>query len=441
MQEESISKLCKEVIVFFKQTIVDVGKAAKFVKRKSKLTAQLFAETLIIGCLSDNEVSLERQCRLIKRMEVKISKQGLHQRFNDAATELMRCLFTKSLKKFETRVTDVPELLKPFSEVKIRDSTAISLPESLKKVFKGYGGAASDAGLKIQLLFNYVQGQIGDVVLTDGCRSDQGFSGQLDITRDALYLQDLGYFKVKLFKKIQDQGAYFISRYLYPTGIYNKDGTSIGLFKELKKAGCVFTKKVWLGSKDKIEVKLTAKRLPLDIVVKRICKIKRDAKRRRKGVSKEMLELANWSIYITNIEENILSDEQIHLIYSLRWQIELFFKLCKSEAGIDKISSKKTDRILCEIYAKLICVVNLLYLCFPVKWQEGCEISYYKAYRAMRLRAMEFFLALNSLYRLIGFIKSFISDLKDFALKDRYRIRRQLTYQKILRTVGQKACA
>src|SRR5258708_6862659 len=106
-------------------------------------------------------------------------------------------------------------------------------------------------------------------------------------------------------------------------------------------------------------------------------------------------------------------------VYTLRWQIELFFKVCKSEAGIDKISSKKTDRVMCEIYAKLICVVTLMYLCFPVRWCNTQELSLCKAYKMLRVKAFDFFKALKSPYRFSMFIKAFLSDLSNFALKDK----------------------
>lgn len=433
MQEESISKISKEVVIFFKQLISEIDKNTKFVKRKSKLTAQGFAKTLIVGCLSACKISLESQCRLLKKNDVKISKQGLHQRFNVSATELMQQLFIKSLEKFRIKFTNVPELLKSFTEVKIQDSTAISLPETFKNAFRGCGGAASESGLKIQLLLDYIEGQISEATFTEGCRSDQGFDSHLDvITKGALYLQDLGYFKLRSFKKIIDNGAYFISRYLYPTSVLNEDGVAINLSWELKKAGGFFDKEVWLGIRDKVKVRLIANRLPEEAVAKRICKIKRDARRQGKTPSKEVLEYAKWSIYVMNVTKDMLSDKQIYLVYSLRWQIELFFKLCKSQAGIDKISGKKADRVLCEIYAKLICVGSLLYICSPIKWQGSCELSFYKAYSALRLMAMEFFLALRSCYRLTIFIKNLLSDLKDFALKDRCRVKRRLTYQEIL---------
>jgi hypothetical protein len=427
---------------FFKRTVDQAAKSVKFVKRKSKLGAELFAEVIIAGCLSDPTISLERLCKLIKERGVRITKQGLHQRFNSEATLLMKKLFTESVNQFKTEKNEVLNLLTPFSRVEILDSSSISLPANLKNLFKGYGGAASEAGLKIQVMFDYIQGQINETIITEGCRSDQGFNGHLDrIEKGALYLQDLGYFKLKFFATVREKEAYFISRHSYQTNILNDAGEMIDLLKELQQSESFFIKKVFLGNQEKIAIRLIAYRLPDNEVEKRIRKLRRSMQKQGKIPTQETLEFAKWSIYITNIHENMLNDEQVYLVYSLRWQIELLFKLCKSGAGIDKVSGKKSDRVLSELYAKLICIVMLLYFCFPVRWQDNQELSLCKAYKAFKLRAGDFFISLKSPYRLVKFIKAFFSDLKDFAFKDKYRKKRRLSYQKIMDTTGQEVLA
>ena len=42
--------------------------------------------------------------------------------------------------------------------------------------------------------------------------------------------------------------------------------------------------------------------------------------------SREVLQFARWSFYITNVSEKVLTAHQVHLMYTVRWQIELFFK-------------------------------------------------------------------------------------------------------------------
>jgi len=423
----------------FTKTVIELDKTTKFVKRKSKLGSRLFVEALVSGCLSDTTISLERLCRLMKQKGVKIRKQGLHQRFNSASVSLMQNFFLKATEQFRAENSNVINLLKSFSTVHMVDSSGISLPTNLKNLYRGSGGAASESGIKVQVLFDYMRGQIEQLEITEGCRSDQGYYGHLNkIEKGALYLQDLGYFKVKSFMTIQDQGSYFISRYFNAVKIFNEKGKVIDLLNELQNSGAICEKKVRVGQNEKMEVRLIAQRLSNEDAEKRIRKIKRDAKKNKRQPTKETLALAQWSIYITNVPKQMLSAEQIYLVYSLRWQIELFFKLCKSEAGIAKISGKKVNRILCEIYAKLACIVMLLYLCFPLRWEKCSEISFIKAYKEFASRAIDFYRALKSLYRFTKFIEIFFSDLRDFAFKDRHRKKRRLTCQKLMDTTGQE---
>lgn len=433
MQGKNVSKICAPVINFFTKTVEEANKAANFVKRKSKLTAQLFAETLIAGCLFDDKISLERMCGMLKERNVKITKQGLHQRFNDESKALMQTLFERALDEFKTERNGLVGLLKPFSSVKITDSSGISLPSTLKDLYKGCGGASSEAGVKLQLMFDYLHGQVSKVTMTEGCRSDQGFTQYFnDVEKDALYLQDLGYFKISTFSKIQQNGAYFVSRYLYPTIILDDQKQKIDLLSYLEKSGLVLEKNVFLGEKERVPVRLIAHRLADDALEKRIRKIKRSFQRRGETPSQEVLKFARWSIYITNVSEKILNAAQVYLVYTVRWQIELFFKLCKSDAGINKISARSANRIICEIYAKLICVIQFLYICFPLRWDEKSEISFQKAYKSLKIRGRNFFTALTSPYRLLKFMEKYISDITDFGMKDKYRKKRKSTYQELM---------
>lgn len=442
MPGNNLSKISQTVTHFLNGTVTQLDNLIKFVKRKSKLSAQAFAMTLVVGCLSDPAISLERLCRLLKERGVKISSQGLHQRFTPEATTLMEALWQESLKQFKTEKCPVIDLLKSFSTVSLADSSYLPLPENLKDLYPGYGGAGSAAGVKVQVLLDYVQGQVNHGKITIGCRNDQSYEDHLsELKKGGLYLQDLGYFKLQTFRKIQEAGAYFISRYLNPTHLRDENNEPLNLQQALQKAGLLFTKWVWLGEKNPIRVRLIAQRLPEKEVQKRIRKLKRNGVKKGRTPSAQSLALAQWSIYVTNILESTLNDKQVHLVYALRWQIELFFKLCKSQAGIDIISGKKSDRVLCEIYAKLICVVILLYLCFPMRWQDNQELSFYKAYQLWRFSAADFMRALKSPYRLMIFLKTFFMDLKAFALKDKYRKKRRLAYQTLMDSTAQEALA
>ncbi|MPQ44886.1 ATP-binding cassette domain-containing protein [Clostridium tarantellae] len=68
------------------------------------------------------------------------------------------------------------------------------------------------------------------------------------------------------------------------------------------------------------------------------------------GVSTVNSRSTSWNelnAYITNVKDSILKTEEIHLFYSLRWQIELMFKIWKSLFKINKIKKVKIERFKC----------------------------------------------------------------------------------------------
>jgi hypothetical protein len=60
---------------------------------------------------------------------------------------------------------------------------------------------------------------------------------------------------------------------------------------------------------------------------------------------------------LTNVPETMLDARQVVALMRLRWQIEVFWKLCKQEGQIDTWRSAKRWRILTELYAKLLGVL------------------------------------------------------------------------------------
>ncbi|MFL0194991.1 transposase [Clostridium sp. WILCCON 0269] len=59
----------------------------------------------------------------------------------------------------------------------------------------------------------------------------------------------------------------------------------------------------------------------------------------------------------TNISNDILIAKQIHDIYSLRWQVELIFKIWKPIFHISSVKPVKIERFKCQLYGKLILLV------------------------------------------------------------------------------------
>ena len=65
-------------------------------------------------------------------------------------------------------------------------------------------------------------------------------------------------------------------------------------------------------------------------------------------LSERVLKSPDWSVICTNIPSELLTLEEGFVLMRTRWQIELVFKLWKSEGRIDEWRSEKPYRILCD---------------------------------------------------------------------------------------------
>lgn len=414
----TISNIPQKIFHFFTQTAEVLAKESQFKQRHSKLTPTAFTKALIKSCLSQ-QFGLEIFRCALKEQNVIISKQALFERFNERTVKFMRSLATEGLKKFKTERLPHLSIFEQFTALNIIDSSTCSLNSALSPLFKGSGGSASGAAIKIQVMFDYLNGQIKDLALTSGCDNDQGFGAFLNsIQKGALYLMDLGYFKLSSFQKIINGEAFFVSRLLTGTSLLTLDGNTINLVKKLQNTSTMFSEQLLMGARTKIPVRLVAQRLPTFIAEQRRRKLKDGHRRRGITPSQELLYLQEWSIYITNTNETQISNEAIHNTYAFRWQIELFFKLSKSLMRVDCIKTTKSYRVNIEIYGKFICMMLLLLLCAPVRYQQNKELSFYKACKILIDKASDFIRALHSLYRLKHFFTTFAEDLSLFAIKD-----------------------
>jgi IS4 transposase len=85
---------------------------------------------------------------------------------------------------------------------------------------------------------------------------------------------------------------------------------------------------VWF-SKDgrQLKVRLIAEKIPDGVASERRRKANKTAKKKKRIPTEKHLFLLGWNLYVTNIESEMLAGSSVRILYSLRWQIELVFKL------------------------------------------------------------------------------------------------------------------
>ena len=340
-------------------------------------------------------------------------------------------MFEYSQEVLQNQVPIPLELLTQFTAVTLVDSSSIALPDTLQEEFPGAGGDGPQASLKLQTVWEFLRGNLLAVVQQAGNQPDQKFTGHLPhALQGMLFLYDLGYFKLDSFQEIVDAGAYFISR--LNTRCALLDPTTQERFDLLAYVQQSVIDQIELqllvGLTAKLPCRLLAVRLPAEVVEERRRKAKANARRKGRTLSSKKLAWLEWNLYLTNVPTPKLRLRHVVLIYRLRWQIELLFRLWKSEGELDRVAGRLRERVMCEIYAKLIGMIVFHYLTAPVRWAER-ELSPVKAFQTLKRHIIDVALALKSLPKLQAALTKLLQRWKRFALKDKRQTRQSTCKQ------------
>ncbi len=411
----------------------EIGSATRFVQRKSKMSASCFCQTLILGSLEEGNKSLNDFAQISQELGVEISPSGLNQRFNESAVELLKQMLGKSI-ALNLKIIHEAPFLSQFSDVQLVDSSYMGLPEGLKELYPGIGRSTT-AGLKLFLNYSYRFGQIKALEVASGRTMDQSHRIHIEHAgENSLTMFDLGFFNQTLFQQFEDKNAYFIVRYQNQTALYEAGLDRIDLVTHLKKSKsnevdlCVR-----IGSKAKTPVRLIALRLPQEVAAQRRRQAKEKARAdgRRPTPPAHRLALLDWAIFVTNVPPDLLSVEQVTLIYRLRWQIELIFKVWKSSARLKEIGLFRMERILGQLYARLTALVLFHFLIAPTLALHK-EISLTKAFSLLKRQVLRLIDALaGDENQLVTALKRIDRDLLRLGRMEK-RKKKPSTYQLLL---------
>jgi hypothetical protein len=409
------------------------GRESGFVQRASKVTAERFVQMLVLSCLERADAALEDMVEVGRDLGVEVTASGLDQRITDEAVRLLQCVL-QALVAQSQRVTPAEcAVLQSFAAVYLEDSTYLSLPEHLANCLRGSGGNASAAGAKVWLVYEYLSGTLHALEVMEGCCPDQacplpavaGGAG-------SLYLFDLGFYSLPRLQHIVEQKAYFVCRHHLQTAVYDGDGQRLDVEQWLQQfGGDQADLAVHLGAKRRLPVRLLCQRLPPSVVAKRQERARRDAQRMRRTLSPTKVRLLPWNIFLTNVSASTWSLEQALLTYRLRWQVELLFKLAKSQAGLDRCGPWRTPRVLCQLYAHLIALVLAQVLLGPLRFSAPRELSLPKAFAILQRLTPLLALAIAEGWRTFHTFYDRLSAHCRHALKDKRR-RIPSTYSRLL---------
>ena len=175
-------------------------------------------------------------------------------------------------------------------------------------------------------------------------------------------------------------------------------------------------------AKHRLPCRLIALPVPQEVADRRRQEAKAKAKRQKATPNKETLALMDWTLFVTNVPADMLSIPQVAILYSVRWQVELVFKLWKSHCGLRLVAGVHRDRILVELYGKLIGAVLTHFLIAPLRMPAGLtnrEISPVKVRNVFRRFARELNLCLHCPTEFQAVLADMLAQIQRFGCKEK----------------------
>jgi hypothetical protein len=426
-----LDSIGQKITSFFAETVEAVARETKFVQRRSALNGLNFLKVMVFGYLENPQASLSDLAKVCLDLEVLITPQGLDERVNPFSVAFLKAMYSQAFEMFKNRTPLPLPVLKQFSAINLVDSSVKELSDSMVAEYPGCGGNGAQASLKIQLVFDFLCGNLQQIRLQAGRAADQAYRDYLAVVEQgSLTIADLGYFCLDALRAIAEKGAYFLIRYLYPTALLTPQGDRIDLLALLRSETTHYIDlPVLLGCQPqhRIPCRLIALRLPQAVAEERRRKAIAHAAKRSKGeiLSKDYLYLLGWTLFLTNASTSMLSVAQVTCLYRVRWQIELIFKLWKSYCGLNAIGPWRKDRTWSEFYAKMIGIILAHFIIAPIRIPEevwlGQEISAVQVRKLLARFAVRLNLCLPDTTAFVDVLRQLFDQIEQFGFKQKRR--------------------
>lgn len=400
----------------------------EFIKRSSYKIDGLAFIVAFFKMLNSSTNTLESWAGQISRITgFMISVQSLQGKLQFRHVKFSEMLLSKVLSRqvMDARQQISSKLLSTFKRVFVEDSTCVKLPKNLVDLFPGsvnQNGKARDTA-RIQCRMELKSGECEHVTLQSYRDNDQKFSSNIlnSLEERDLVLRDMGYWSLKVFRKIIKKGAFILSRFTYHTHILDmKSGKKIELSKLLRsyrrKGVNVLDMNVLVGEKEQLEMRLIAIKAPQKVEQQRKREMRKDKLEKR---SKDYLELMGWTIFVTNIPKETLKPKELLEVYGFRWRIEIIFKCWKSKIGLTRLFDKHSmtaGRVYITFYLFLVWIILFFvkrynFFLFNVFKQTGKIVSLFK-FANYLAENMTRILSENDLEKEINYLARYCSQTK-----------------------------
>ena len=369
----SIPQLAQALQSVLTDTARLAARSTGFIQRQRAFDGAQFVQALVGTYLTTPTATTEDFVDTLATLGCTISVQGFADRFSATAVACLEQVFHAALQQLVSTSPRAIPLLERFSALFIQDSTVIRLPDALASVWQGCGGNREhlQAAVKGLVRLELREGQLAGPLLLDGRASDRSACLLPRPPAYSLSLADLGFWELHDFACAANEQRLWLSRCPPKLQVFDATAQRWSLADLLAaQAADQCELEVELGVRQRLKARLLAQRVPAKVAEQRRRRLRSEAKRKGRTLSQSSLVLAEWIVLVTNVPAELLTLAEALALYRIRWQIELVFKLWKSEGQLEQTRAERVARVQCEVYAKLLAVLCEHWLMVVSSWTE-----------------------------------------------------------------------
>jgi len=332
-------------------------------------------------------------------------RQSLWERFSPRSTSFLNSVLNELL---EQRFDSVREPLcnTELKRIIVEDSTHLVMGNGNNDTFPSYGNSVGkNAGVKINLAYDLLSGQSASHTLETARTPDNKIGKALlqHVKEGDLILRDMGYWVKDSFRCIESLNAHWLSRLPVSSTVTSLDGKSLeSLLKKTKRNTLDIT--VNIGARAPLGCRLIAVRVDPKIAQEKRRKRKLKAKKNNQNFCSKSLIRDGWYIMVTSLSADQATVQELGIIYSARWAIELQYRGLKHSLNLKQSLQKATKEHVQKALILTAMIMHQLTLklwniFYKVLEKKGRRLSLEK----MITNAADYLLELKRLEELSGY--------------------------------------
>ena len=217
-EQSTIQDLSKKLLNWLKpEQIQKIALVTGYLKKLNpKIPPLPFVLTLAFGMFGNGSTTyIMLAANMATWFEISITAQALFGRMSKIESvnflgSILSDAMSSQLKNgFKNQYS---KIFHCFTDVHLEDSTQFELHEKVIEEYKGSGGSASKAAMKLNVVYSMIHNTISHLDIVSGVTSDQTLSKNVRklIKKGELWIRDLGYFNIFDMFAIVKKGAYYL---------------------------------------------------------------------------------------------------------------------------------------------------------------------------------------------------------------------------------------